>query len=327
MADRSMILEVRKLVVTFDAGRGRTVQAVSGVSFSIAKGETLGLVGESGCGKSSVARAIMQLPGPTAGHVVFCGQDLTRIDAGRLRRLRPQFQMIFQDAAAALNPRRRIGRIVEAPLKIRGNSGPAERERNARDMIDKVGLSCDAYDRRPHQFSGGQCQRIQLARALISRPKLLICDEPVSSLDVSVQAQIVNLLEGMRQEYGLTMLFISHDLAVVKNVCDRVAVMYLGRLCEIASSQNLYRRPAHPYTRTLLSAIPRPDPNRLPVPVGLISSEIPSPMSPPSGCRFHTRCPRAQKICAVDTPALKTVESGHQVACHFPCTATDRPLR
>ncbi len=314
------ILEIQDLVVEFTVGQGRKVHAVSGVSLEIAHGETLGLVGESGCGKSTVARAAMQLPRPTAGRVLFCGEDLTRVAKKRLRRLRPRFQMIFQDSVASLNPRRKIGQTIASPLRIAGNRNRAERTRLAREMMEAVGVDPDAFDRRPHQFSGGQCQRIQIARALMTEPKLLVCDEPVSSLDVSVQAQILNLLEDMRNRLGLTMLFISHDLAVVKNVSDRVAVMYLGKLCETAPSGKLYKTPAHPYTAALLAAIPEPDPGKSASGVNenILAGEMPSPLYPPSGCRFRTRCPRAADQCATEEPRLKEIEQGHNVACHFP---------
>ena len=316
-----LVLEVRDLAVTHRAARGFTVQAVCGIGFSIAKRETLGLVGESGCGKSSMARAVMQLPRPTGGRVLFCGEELTRMDAKRLRRLRPGFQMIFQDASAALNPRRKVDRIVEEPLRVIGNGSPVERKRCVRDMLIQVGLDPEIGDLRPHRLSGGQCQRIQIARALISRPKLLVCDEPVSSLDVSVQAQIINLLESMRREYGLAMLFISHDLAVVKNISDRVAVMYLGKLCEIAPAESLYHRPAHPYSLALLEAIPRLTHSRQPRVSMRVSEDIPSPASPPTGCRFRTRCPKAETKCSFEPPGLQTIAPGHRVACHFPLTA------
>ena len=277
-----LVLEVRDLAVTHRAARGVTVQAVCGIGFSIAKRETLGLVGESGCGKSSMARAVMQLPRATGGQVLFCGEDLTRMDTGRLRRLRPGFQMIFQDASAALNPRRKVDHIVEEPLRVIGNGSPVERKHRVRDMLIQVGLDPETGDLRPHRLSGGQCQRIQIARALISRPKLLVCDEPVSSLDVSVQAQIINLLESMRIEYGLAMLFISHDLAVVKNICDRVAVMYLGKLCEIAPAESLYHRPAHPILWPCLRPFP------VSPPIGSLGCPCGSPV------RSHRRHRRQQ---------------------------------
>jgi peptide/nickel transport system ATP-binding protein len=316
------LLRVRDLTVEFRIGDGRTVQAVSGIGFDVQPGETLGLVGESGCGKSSAARALMQLPPPTGGEVWFEGIDLTQLRGERLRSVRPRLQMIFQDPIASLNPRRRIAEIVAAPLKVTTRLSAAEIGRRVAEVLEAVGLDPDlALQRRPHEFSGGQCQRISIARAVILEPALLICDEPVSALDVSVQAQILNLLEDMKRRYGLTMLFISHDLAVVKNVSDRVAVMYLGRLCEVAPSEALYRAPAHPYTAALLSAIPEPDPTRPLRKVNLTASDLPSPVDPPSGCRFRTRCPRAEARCAAEQPPLVELAPGHHVACHFPLRA------
>ena len=291
---------------------------VSDVSFSIARGQALGLVGESGCGKSSLGLAVMQLPRPESGRILFNGRDLTRMDKKSLNRIRPKFQMIFQDSAAALNPCRTVLDTVVAPLKAIGQKSREKNDSCARQMLVSVGMDPELGNLLPHELSGGQCQRVQIARALIAGPDLLICDEPVSSLDVSVQAQIINLLENLRQERGLTLLFISHDLAVVKNICDRVAVMYLGRLCEEAASQVLYQRPWHPYTKSLLNAIPRPDPEHLPNSMGLPPGEIPSPGNPPSGCRFRTRCPRAGQRCAVKVPQMREIEPGHKVACHFP---------
>ncbi len=312
------ILELHHLVVEFDAGKGRKVHAVSDVSLHITRGETLGLVGESGCGKSSIARAVIQLPRPTSGKVLFNGEDLTRISGRCLRKLRPRFQMIFQDSMAALNPRRKVGETIAMPLNIIKNGLHANRISKAREMMALVGLDPETYNRRPFQFSGGQCQRIQIARALMTEPELLICDEPLSSLDVSIQAQIINLLENMRTRYGLTMLFISHDMAVVKNVCDRVAVMYLGKLCEIAPTMDLYKMPAHPYTAALISAIPSQGRELLGKKVSVKNAEIPSPINPPAGCRFHTRCPAARPLCAESEPVLMDTGHGRQVACHYP---------
>ncbi len=316
------LLRVQELSVEFAVPDGRTVHAVSGISFEIRQGETLGLVGESGCGKSSAARALMQLPPPTAGEVWFQGVDLAAQSGPALRRMRPHLQMIFQDPIASLNPRRKVADIVAAPLRVNRRLPEAEIAPRVAAMLEAVGLDPRlALDRRPHEFSGGQCQRISIARAVILEPALLICDEPVSSLDVSVQAQILNLLREMKARMGLTMLFISHDLAVVKNVSDRVAVMYLGRICELAPSETLYRAPAHPYTAALLSAIPLPDPTQPLKPVQLTASDLPSPMDPPSGCRFRTRCPRAEPRCAAEVPQPRDIAPGHQVACHFPLTA------
>lgn len=319
MKENKTILDVKNLVVEFEAGKRRKVNAVSDVSFQIAKGETLGLVGESGCGKTTVARAIMQLCRTTSGQVLFRGEDLTQADKERLRKLRPLFQMIFQDPISSLNPRREIGVTIAAPLRIIGKGDRDERNRRACEMMESVGIDpAKAFNRRPFQFSAGQCQRISIARALMAEPELLICDEPVSALDISVQAQIINLLEEMRVRYGLTMLFISHDLAVVKNVCDRVAVMYLGKLCEIAPSERLYLSPQHPYTAALLNAIPRADPTHPQREIKMFTGELPSPTNPPSGCRFRTRCPYAKERCAELEPQLKEIEPGHQVVCHFP---------
>ncbi|MEQ9638430.1 MAG: ATP-binding cassette domain-containing protein [Alphaproteobacteria bacterium] len=316
------LLSVRDLTVRFRVPNGRAVQAVSGVDFDIAAGETLGLVGESGCGKSSAARALMQLPPPTAGEIHFEDTDIAGLEGKALRRVRPRMQMIFQDPIASLNPRRKIADIVGAPLKVNTDLADAEVRARVDAMLEAVGLDPRlAADRRPHEFSGGQCQRISIARAVILEPALLICDEPVSALDVSVQAQILNLLEEMKQRLGLTMLFISHDLAVVKNVSDRVAVMYLGRLCEVAPSDALYAAPMHPYTAALLSAIPVPDPSAPVREVALTASDLPSPMDPPSGCRFRTRCPYAQARCAQEVPELTELAPDHRVACHFPLTA------
>ncbi len=319
MSDAEVLLAVDQLVVEFGAGRGRKVHAVSGISFDLIKGETLGLVGESGCGKTSTGRAVMQLPRPTSGRVRFRGQDMTTMSREALRRMRAKMQIIFQDPISSLNPRRRVRDIVAAPLIVAGEGDEASRDQRVRALLEAVGLDPDqAMDRRPHEFSGGQCQRISIARALILEPEVLICDEPVSALDVSIQAQILNLLRDMKARYGLTMLFISHDLAVIKNVSDRVAVMYLGRICELAPSEKLYRQPAHPYTVALLRAIPEPDPAKPPQEVALMAAEMPSPVDPPSGCRFRTRCPHAEATCAEIVPPLEEIAPGHLVACHFP---------
>jgi peptide/nickel transport system ATP-binding protein len=318
------LLAVEHLVVNFSLSRGVVVRAVSDVSFSVAEGETLGIVGESGCGKSSTGRAILQLPRPSSGRVFFDGADLTRLPGPQLRAVRTRLQMIFQDPISSLNPRQRVLDLVGGPLDAHGRPGggrfsAAERKERVAECLEAVGLEPrTAMDRRPHEFSGGQCQRINIARALVLRPALLICDEPVSSLDVSIQAQIINLLEEMKQRYGLTMLFISHDLAVIKNVSDRVAVMYLGKLVEIAAADELYSRPMHPYTLGLLASVPEPDPDRQPSTGQGVRGEPPSPTDPPSGCRFRTRCPRAQDRCAVEEPPLVPLRPGHSVSCHFP---------
>jgi peptide/nickel transport system ATP-binding protein len=324
------LLRVEDLVVEFPAGAGRRVHAVSGISLDILPGETLGLVGESGCGKSTTGRAIMQLPRPTGGRVVFDGQDLVGLSREALRRVRPQVQLVFQDPISSLNPRRRVGDIVAEPLRVWGRGSDADRRRVVDETLEAVGLDPEAArSRRPHQFSGGQCQRISIARALVLEPKLVICDEPVSALDVSVQAQIINLLEDLKGRYGLTLIFIAHDLAVVKNVSDRIVVMYLGKVCEVAPPDRLFAEPAHPYTAALLASIPVPDPEAEPVAAsgngnGEVAArgELPSPIDPPSGCRFRTRCPRAQDRCAAEEPVLRAVTGADGdaqfVACHFP---------
>ena len=314
-----VLLRVENLVVDFPAGRGRKVSAVANVSFDVAEGETLGLVGESGCGKSTTGKAIMQLPPPTRGSVRLDGTELTSLTGERLRAIRPRFQMIFQDPISSLNPRRTVADIVGEPLDIWKVGTPEERRAKVRNVLTAVGIDpTAAMERKPHEFSGGQCQRISIARAVITEPKLIICDEPVSALDVSVQAQILNLLEDMKQRYGLTLVFVAHDLAVVKNVSDRVAVMYLGKMCEIGPPDDLYRHPAHPYTAALLAAIPLPDPSVDPTATRHLGGELPSPIDPPSGCRFRTRCDRAQELCAQAEPQMQPVSEGHHVACHFP---------
>ena len=315
------LLDVRNLVVEYPVG-GKTVHAVSDVSFRIARGETLGLVGESGCGKSTLGRAVLQLRAPKSGRVRFGGVELTTLDSAALRRMRQRMQLIFQDPIASLNPRRRIGDIVAEALIIAGVNDRRARDRRVRDMLSAVGLDVDlAIGRLPHEFSGGQCQRVCIARALVLEPELVICDEPVSALDVSIRAQILNLLEEMKRRYALTLLFIAHDLAVVKAVSDRVAVMYLGRICEIGPTEALFAAPAHPYTRLLLDAIPVPDPRVRPA-ENVAFGEPPSPIAPPSGCRFRTRCPRADWRCAEETPMLREVAPGQFAACHHDLTAS-----
>ncbi|NCG36138.1 MAG: ATP-binding cassette domain-containing protein [Actinobacteria bacterium] len=318
------LLRVEDLVVEFPVGGGRVVHAVSGISFDIAKGETLGLVGESGCGKSTTGRAILQLPKPTSGAVVLNGQNLAGVTTDQMRELRTDIQMIFQDPISSLNPRRAVGEVVAEPLHV---WGPAEKNAQweiVAKMLDAVGIDPDsARHKFPHEFSGGQCQRISIARALVLEPELIICDEPVSSLDVSVQAQILNLLEDLKAQYGLTLVFIAHDLAVVKNISDRVAVMYLGKMCEISESDELYNHPAHPYTRLLLESLPIPDPE-----VELDRSvseddELPSPIPPPSGCRFRTRCPLADQVCTDVEPTMRRINDDHYVACHHPLVPID----
>ncbi len=311
------LLEVEDLHVTFHKG-SVAVQAVAGISFTMRQGETLGLVGESGCGKSTTGRAVVQVEHATSGRIRFNNTEITALNRGDLRTLRTQVQMIFQDPISSLNPRRKVVDIVAEPLTIWKIGTKEERREASNAMLDRVGI--DPYlhgNRHPREFSGGQCQRISIARALVMKPKLLVCDEIVSALDVSVQAQILNLLQDLKAEYHLTVLFIAHDLAVVKNVSDRVAVMYLGRLCEIAPSDVLYEAPAHHYTAALLSAAVEPDPEATRTSVPL-AGEPPSPINPPSGCRFRTRCPRAEPRCAEEVPELRNIAPGHQVACHFP---------
>ncbi len=311
------LLSVEDLHVSFHRG-SQTVQAVAGITFTMRQGETLGLVGESGCGKSTTGRAIIQVEKATSGRIRFGDIELTALSRGDLRTLRTQVQMIFQDPISSLNPRRRVIDIVAEPMVIWKIGSKEERRERANAMLDQVGI--DPYlngSRRPREFSGGQCQRISIARALMLQPKLLVCDEIVSALDMSIQAQILNLLEDLKREYDLTILFIAHDLAVVKNVSDRVAVMYLGRLCEIAPSDLLYEAPAHHYTAALLASAVEPDPEvtRTHIP---LTGEPPSPINPPSGCRFRTRCPRAEARCAEEVPELRELAPGHLVSCHFP---------
>jgi peptide/nickel transport system ATP-binding protein len=319
-----LVLQVENLTVEFPLGKDLKVHAVSNISFDLARGETLGLVGESGCGKSTTGRAIMHLPPPTSGSVRFAGKDLTKLKAEELRRTRTQLQMIFQDPISSLNPRRKIKDIVGEGLSIWGRMDD-EGRRRIDQVLSDVGLDPDSVgERRRHEFSGGQCQRICVARSLVLDPEVIICDEPVSALDVSVQAQILNLLEAMKARYDLTMVFIAHDLAVVKNISDRVAVMYLGKMCELAPSDTLYAEPAHPYTNALLASIPKPDPSALPNEATL-TGELPSPIAPPSGCRFRTRCPRAEDRCAAEEPLMREVNTGHYVACHFPHVGETAP--
>lgn len=318
LSDGPTVLRVEDLLVEFPVGRsGAKVNAVSGISLDVKAGETVGLVGESGCGKSTTGRAIMQIPRPTGGSVNFKGTELTNLSGEEMRQQRTDIQMIFQDPISSLNPRRTVIDIVAEPLNIWNIGTKEERIAKARETLRIVGIDPDqAAGRRPSQFSGGQCQRICVARALVLDPDLIICDEPVSALDVSVQAQVLNLLEDLKERYGLALIFIAHDLAVVKNISDRVVVMYLGKVCEVAPSDGLYARPLHPYTKALLKAIPKPDPFVIPDPADRISGEIPSPVNPPSGCRFRTRCPLATELCASEEPQLRDMGRGQFVACH-----------
>ncbi len=317
------LLRIENLVVEFPVGRtGLKVNAVSGISLDVLKGETLGLVGESGCGKSTTGRAIMQLPRPTSGSVLFEGNELTKMSGDSMREARTRMQMIFQDPISSLNPRRKVRQIVMEPLSIWKRGTAAERDQKVDALLEQVGIDPQrAAESQAHQFSGGQCQRISIARSLVLDPSLIICDEPVSALDVSVQAQVLNLLEDLKREYGLTLIFIAHDLAVVKNISDRVAVMYLGKICEVAPSDMLYRNPMHHYTSVLLNSIPVPDPE-IAITKTAIEGEPPSPVLPPPGCRFNPRCPAAQDICRIDEPQLREIDPGHFVACHFPMTVT-----
>ncbi len=317
-----LVLRVENLVMEFPAGLHQVVHAVSDVSFDVRRGETLGIVGESGCGKSTTARALVQLPQPTSGRVVLdpgsAGEVvLTEKSGPELREARPRLQMIFQDPISSLNPRRRVRDIVGEGLAVWGGRH-ADASARVDEVLNAVGIDPEvAASRRPHEFSGGQCQRISIARALAIDPEILICDEPVSALDVSVQAQILNILEEMKDRYGLTLVFISHDLSVVRNVSDRVVVMYLGKVCEIGASDALYSAPAHPYTRVLLASAPEPAPV-VDASEAAIGDEIPSPVDPPSGCRFRTRCPRASDLCTSDEPQMCQVGEDHFVACHHP---------
>jgi len=320
------LLEVTDLVKNFPIKSGvfidrevARVHAVDGVSLVLHEGETLGLVGESGCGKSTLCRAILQLIRPTSGSVRFEGQELVGRSPRELRPLRRQMQMIFQDPFASLNPRKRVGQIVGDPMRLHGVADGAELKRRVQELLDRVGLQAEHYNRYPHEFSGGQRQRIGIARALGTRPKLIIADEPVSALDVSVQAQIINLLEDLQREFGMAYLFVAHDLGVVRHVSDRVAVMYLGKVVEHADSGTLYARPLHPYTHALLSAVPLPDPRKNAARERItLDGDVPSPIDPPPGCRFHTRCASATDICRSDEPVLVTDDVAHAVACHHP---------
>ena len=316
------LLEVENLAKYYEVKRGLlfgrhvgSVRAVDGVSFSLGRGETLALVGESGCGKSTTARLVLRLIEPTAGTVRFEGTDITQMRGEPMRNLRRRMQIVFQDPFASLNPRMTVGDILEEPLLVHGIGDKASRRARVNQLLGLVGLASYHVQRYPHEFSGGQRQRIGIARALAVEPALVVCDEPVSALDVSIQAQVVNLLKDLQARLGLSYLFIAHDLAVVKHMADRVAVMYLGRIVELAAKDALFANPRHPYTRTLLAAIPRPDPHRdtaRQIPGG----DVPSPMNPPPGCHFHTRCPFADERCRVEVPALRVLEGGHQAACH-----------
>ncbi|MGE0424039.1 MAG: ABC transporter ATP-binding protein [Reyranellaceae bacterium] len=317
------LLKVKDLKKHFDVRGGVLsrvidhVHAVDGVSLEVAQGETLGVVGESGCGKSTTGRCILRLIEPTSGEIWFQGQDVRKMDGERLRALRRDMQIIFQDPYASLNPRLTVGGIIGEALQIH-NLAKNNREIEARvvELLETVGLRSEYMHRYPHEFSGGQRQRIGIARALAVEPKLIVCDEPVSALDVSVQAQVINLLEDLQEKFGLTYLFIAHDLSVVEHISDRVAVMYLGRVVEVASAKDLYANPRHPYTEALLSAVPIPDPKAKRKRI-VLQGDVPNPIRPPSGCHFHTRCPIAVESCSKDVPHLKESAPGHWVSCHL----------
>ena len=320
------VLEVRDLKVHFPVMAGAvvrkqvgSVKAVDGVSFTVRRGETLGLVGESGCGKSTTGLAVLKMIDITSGQVVFEGQDITGVDRGHMRPIRRRMQMVYQDPFGSLNPRMKVSQIVGEPLEVHGLAGnrAAYNERVA-SLLDMVGLLPDMADRYPHEFSGGQRQRIGIARALALEPSLIICDEPVSALDVSIQAQVVNLFQEIQERMGLTYIFIAHDLAVVRHISHRIAVMYLGRIVEIASRAELYKEPLHPYTQALLAAIPIPDPEvEASRPQQIITGEVPSAMRPPAGCRFHTRCPKVMDVCKTEIPPMREMPGGRAVACHL----------
>jgi oligopeptide transport system ATP-binding protein len=319
------LLEVRGLVKHFPVGGGMfgkpagQVRAIDGVSFSLRKGETLGLVGESGCGKTTTGRCILQLERPTSGSIEFEGIDLMALDAAALRAVRRRIQVIFQDPYSSLNPRMTVEQILAEPLKVHGLvPDRGERELRVRELLGQVGLLPQHGGRYPHQLSGGQRQRVGIARALAMQPALIVCDEPVSALDVSIQAQIINLLEQLQAELGLTYLFIAHDLSVVRHISDRVAVMYLGKIVEIADRRALYDEPLHPYTQALLSAVPIPDPKiEAQRQRTVLRGEVPSPLNPPAGCVFHPRCPIAESRCSAQIPALREIRPGHWAACHL----------
>ena len=317
--EHEVMLQAQGLVKDFRVPGG-VVSSVAGVDLEIYRGETLALVGESGCGKSTLGRLLMRLIEPTAGKVIFDGVDLNSVFPARMRALRQRMQIIFQDPFSSLDPRMTVGQIIEEPLKIhRLCPDKKEREARVRALMKRIGIRPEYYDRYPHQFSGGQRQRVGIARALALKPELVVCDEPVSALDVSIQAQILNLLQDLQQEFHLTYLFISHDLSVVRYISDRVCVMFLGRICEIGDAEEVYSHPRHPYTKFLMDSVPLPDPDKRKEDKDLLTGEVPSPIAPPSGCRFHTRCPYAQDICAQEPPpAFRDLGGGHGCACHFP---------
>ncbi|MEU9441751.1 dipeptide ABC transporter ATP-binding protein [Streptomyces sp. NPDC048304] len=326
VSDGEILLKVTGLQKHFPIRKGLlqrqvgAVRAVDGIDFEVRKGETLGVVGESGCGKSTMGRLITRLLEPTAGTVEFQGKDITHLGVGGMRPMRRDVQMIFQDPYSSLNPRHTIGTIVGAPFKLQGVEPEGGIKKEVQRLLSVVGLNPEHYNRYPHEFSGGQRQRIGIARALALKPKLVVADEPVSALDVSIQAQVVNLLDDLQEELGLTYVIIAHDLSVVRHVSDRIAVMYLGKVVELADRDSLYKAPMHPYTKALMSAVPIPDPKRKNTKSEriLLKGDVPSPIAPPSGCRFHTRCWKATEICRTTEPALKELRPGQRVACHHP---------
>jgi oligopeptide/dipeptide ABC transporter ATP-binding protein len=332
------LIDVKNLVKHFPIKRGvifqhqvGAVKAVDDVSFHVTRGETLGIVGETGCGKSTTARLLVRLLDPTGGTIVFDGQDIAALKGPDLKALHREMQMIFQDPYSSLNPRKTVGSIISDPFVIHGMlKGEGERKKRVQELMDRVGLNPEHYNRYPHEFSGGQRQRIGVARAIALEPKLLVADEPVSALDVSIQAQVLNLLRGLQREMGLTLIFIAHDLSVVRHMCDRVAVMYLGKVVELAPSDELYSAPRHPYTGALLAAVPVADPSGANRERRLLTGDVPSPANPPTACRFHTRCPKAKEICSVQEPPLETKGGTGVAACHYPLTdeevATQLPV-
>jgi oligopeptide/dipeptide ABC transporter ATP-binding protein len=334
--DGSTLIEVKNLVKHFPIKRGvlfqkevGSVKAVDDISFDVQTGETLGLVGETGCGKSTTARLLIRLLDPTSGSVVFQGEDIAKRKGDGLKALHREMQMVFQDPYSSLNPRKTVGSIIAEPFVIHGlRKGEGERKKRVQDLMDRVGLNPEHYNRYPHEFSGGQRQRIGVARAIALEPSVLVADEPVSALDVSIQAQVLNLLRSLQREMGLTLIFIAHDLSVVRHMCDRVAVMYLGKIVELAPGDALYGFPRHPYTGALLSAVPVPDPSSGRRERQLLSGDVPSPANPPQACRFHTRCPKAQELCSREEPALELKDGGPSLtACHFPLTEAEVRLR
>ncbi|WP_022665543.1 ABC transporter ATP-binding protein [Desulfospira joergensenii] len=323
--DSQILVRVRNLKKYFPIQEGwlinrqvGAVKAVDDVSFDIRKGETLGVVGESGCGKSTTGRAILHLDPPTAGEVLIDGKDLSRMTTVERRKFRPRAQMIFQDSYASLNPRHSVGSIIAEPMVIHTDMAPDKMRQRVMDLLEMVGLNPNHYQRFPHEFSGGQRQRINIARALSLNPKFVVCDEPISALDVSIQAQVINLFEDLQKDLGLTYLFIAHDLSMVQHISDRVAIMYLGKIMELTSRENLFENPLHPYTRSLISAVPIPDPikerQRTRI---LLKDEVPSPADPPRGCVFSTRCPQVESICTRTAPPWKEIHSDHFASCHF----------